>query len=96
LIRRTHLDLPGMPHEVGAWCYGRESADPDWFATSLILHRGEGATMVAAIQISGDCPGTVISGNLIGTAPAGGIVTPPRSSDAGMNHPAAPTPRSRL
>ncbi|MCB1092722.1 MAG: DUF1549 domain-containing protein, partial [Verrucomicrobiae bacterium] len=35
LIRRAYLDLLGMPPEVEAWRYWRESADPDWFATMI-------------------------------------------------------------
>lgn len=59
---------------------------------NLILHRGEGATFVAAIEVAGDCPGTVISGNLVGTGSAGDIVTPPDTNYTRENHPAAPTP----
>lgn len=59
---------------------------------NLILHRGEGATMVAAIEVAGSCPGTVISGNLVGTGSAGDIVTPPDTDYTRENHPAAPAP----
>ncbi|MEX2577796.1 MAG: right-handed parallel beta-helix repeat-containing protein [Verrucomicrobiales bacterium] len=59
---------------------------------NVIVHRGEEPKMVAAIEVVGDSPGTLISGNLVGKGSEGDILTPSETSYLGENHPAAPTP----